>query len=153
MFDMVHVWWTCWHSNLAMLLSWRNSFTRCTRWGQEISSTKTNSSLKFCPYGCTICWRMSFLYRIAVSAPSMITSDIRQPHIMPPQNIREPPCCTRWTVYLRRSAWPDCLQTRLQRLSGWSHICNTHLWIELYANSDKSIQHVFGSICIALHGI
>ena len=131
------------HSSLAMLLSWRNSFTRCTRWGQELSSIKTNSFPKFCRYGCTICQRMSFLYRIAISAPSMSTSGVRRPHIMPPQNIREPPsCCTRWTVCLRRSAWPDCLRIRLWRLVEGT--CDTHLWIELAANSDESIQQVLG---------
>ena len=78
---------------------------------------------KFCRYGCSIGRRMSFLYRIAISEPSMTTSGVRRPHIMPPQNIREPPpCCTCWTVCLTRSAWPDCLQTRLRRLSGWRHM-------------------------------
>ena len=66
---------------------------------------------------------MSFLYRIAVSAPSITTSGIRRPHKMPPQNFREPPsCCTCWTACLRRSVWPDCLQTRLWWLSGWRHM-------------------------------
>ena len=111
------------HSTLAMLLSWRNSFTRCARWGRELSSIKTSSSLKFCWYGCTVDQRMSFLYRVAVSAPSMTTSGICRLHIMPPQNIREPsPCCTRWTVCLGRLAWPECLQTCLWRLSGWRHM-------------------------------
>ena len=70
------------HSSLAML-SWMNSFTRCARWGRELSSIKTNYFPKFCRYGCTI---------------------------------------GRWTVCLRRSVWPDCRQTRLRRLSSWSHI-------------------------------
>ena len=82
-----------------------------------------NSSPKFCRYGCSIGRRMSFLYRIATSAPSMTTSGVRRPHIMPPQNIREPPpCCTCWTVCPRRSAWPDSLQIRLRRLSDWRHM-------------------------------
>ena len=133
------------HSSLAMLLSWNNSFTRCPRWGRELSSIKTNSSPKFCRYGCTIGRRMSFLYRTAVSALSMTTSGVRRPHIMPPQNIREPPrCCTRWTVCLRRSSVLDCLQTRLRRLSGW---------IELDTNCYESIQRVIGPICTALHCI
>ena len=105
-----------------MLLSWRNSFTSCAWWERELSSIKMNSSPNFCRYGYRIARRMSFLYRIAVSTPSMTTSGVRRPHIMPPQNIREqPPCCTRWTVCLRRSVWPDCLQTRLRLLSGWRH--------------------------------
>ena len=110
-------------SSLAILLSRRNSFISCARWGRELQSIKTNSSPKFCRYGCIRGRRISFLYRITVSAPSVTTSGVRRPHIMPPQNIREPPpCCTRWTVCLIRSAWPDCLQTCLRRLSGWRHM-------------------------------
>ena len=87
------------HSSLAMLLSWRNSLTRCAQWGQKLLSIKTNSSLKFSRYGCTVGQRMSFLYHIAISAPSMTTSGVRRPHIMPPQNIREPLSC-----YLHQSS-------------------------------------------------
>ena len=111
------------HSSLAMLLSWRNPFTRCARCGRELSSIKTNSSLKFCRYGCSIGRRMSFPYHIAISASSMTTSGVCWPHIMPTQNIRKPsPCCTRWTVCLRSSVRPDCLQTRLWLESGWRHM-------------------------------
>ena len=35
--------------------------------------------------GCTIGRRMSFMYRIAVPVPSMTTSGVHRPHIMPPQ--------------------------------------------------------------------
>ena len=96
----------------------------------------------------------SFLYRIVISAPSMTTRGVRRPHIMLPRNIRDQsPCYTRWTV-CRRSAWRDCLRTRLWRLSGWRRrVCETHLWIEFDANSDESIQRGSGPICTALHVI
>ena len=140
------------HSSLAMLLPWRNSFTRCARWERELSSIKANSSPKFCRYGCTISRRMSFLYRIAVSALSVTTSGVSRPHTMPPQNIREPsPCYTRWRVCLRRSAWPGCLQIVSDDCM-FEGICDTHLWIELDTNSDESIHRVVGLICTGLHG-
>ena len=79
-------------------------------------------------YGSTIGWRMSLMYRKAVSAHSMTTSGVRRPHIMPLQNIRKPPpCCTRWTLFRRRSAWPGCLQTRSRRLSGWRNMLHSSL--------------------------
>ena len=91
---------------------------------------------------------MSFLYRITVSAPSMTTSGIRRPHIMPLQNIREPPpCSTRWAVCLRHSARPDCLQTRLRWLSGWRHMRHSSVnrtWCQFWrVNSACFWAHLY----------
>ena len=99
---------------------------------------------------------MSFLYRISVSALSMTTSGIRRPHIMPHQNTRKPPpYCTCCAVRLSRSAWPDCLQTRLWRLSGWRHMRHSSMnrtWCQFWqVHSACCWAHLYrAALCLVV---
>ena len=123
MVDSVHVWRTYWPLYSSDVVVMKELIHKMCSMRARIVVHEDYFLSKFCQYGCSIGQMMSFLYRIAVSAPSMISSGVRRPHIMPPQNIREPPpCCTCWIVCLRRSAWPDSLKTRLWWLSGWRHM-------------------------------
>ena len=93
------------------------------------------------------------MYRKAVSAHSMTTRGVRQSHLMPPQNIREPPpCCTRWTLF--EDVQPDQVASKHESddclVKG---ICETHRRRKRDCNSEGSIQHVVGPIFTALHGV
>ena len=141
------------HSSLAILLSWRNSFTRCAWWGRELSSIKTNSS-EILPiwlhYGSEDVLHVSYSHW----APSMTTSGVRRPHIMPHQNIKGTTTLLHLLDSVSKDVQPD--QTASKHVSDGSPVegmCDTRLWIELDANSKESIQHVFGPICTALHGV
>lgn len=115
-------------------------------WVQELPSIKMNASLKCFRYGCTTHQMMCI---IAVWLPSTTNSNVWRPHIMPPQNFREPPsCCSRWMECLKCSGWRGCLQKCIWQLSA-----RRQLRVSSVNSTNESIRHAFGPICTALRGV